>query len=527
MSPGTSSPPRPSNLTVAFGILLPIVSMGLLIFGPPAWQRYRARPHTAPLITPVLEPAGAPPPILLQWLAENDRFCGHVSRPRCSVTSGHLVQTVGPALPGLLAAEILRPSAARPVPCDSAHDPRRTCGAGLDGARRRRHVAARLLITLGRPGHEAATAIILRGDPEAVGAVTWPILYARGKHRRSLAPLTQLLLASRHPLVIAKAFLNLEEDSVRVPDRLATAAIIRAIVADPPRKRDPLSGKSTREIDDEYRAFATNIGFSRIISPGARRRALEALVDTFPIVLRVAEEDYQKGSYAGDWTYFNVTEGIVNLAGGLAMEKDIAALPVIRRATRLFPSPYDGFLTPDEFRALNLARQRLEDLRPWWYPIAATVRWAETHPMAWPLGIPASLALIWSVLLWVWPIGIFHASQRVRAFSGSPLQLGITTISPAAFTLVPLFDRRKRVLDAWVQRYGAVYMRNLQQLPGIATTDTSYALPCRVDGGAPHPMNAAILGQAFRKSRTVVVISGEGGVGKRGIQGQGDSRSCL
>jgi hypothetical protein len=452
----TASAQNSRHQSGCYGFLVPIVLLWVMQCGIPAWHHYRAHPREAKVARPHLDRAGAPPATLLNWLTEREAFCSHGSQPRCHISDEQLIQSVGLKLPALLAAEILSPSGGSSTPCDTIHYPnrylRRLCELSKNKPVYRQIIAAQLLVTLDKPGHEAVAAILQVGNGTAVEAVTWAVLNARNMPgQQRVTPLAQLLLMSKDPLVLSQAFLRLEDDSIRIPDPVAIKAVVRAVAAEPPRvPPESFEHDLAAPVHPGYRVFLERITTSRAITSDARRAVLQALVDTFPQLKKVEDARIMEDPHAlYDMVLVEVSKVIVDLAEQLALEKDSGALPAIRRAHRLFTRRDVGsYIGSARLRSLILARKRLEELRPRWYPVTEMIKWAERHPTTWPLGIPTGLLLVWITMLYIWPIGLFYVAQRVRESSGSPIKLGIVTISPVAFTLLPLFDRQHRVLDA-------------------------------------------------------------------------------
>jgi hypothetical protein len=60
-------------------------------------------------------------------------------------------------------------------------------------------------------------------------------------------------------------------------------------------------------------------------------------------------------------------------------------------------------------------------------------------------------------------------------------------------------------------------MKNFREIPSVLSTDTSYALPCAVNRSASQPLRPENATAWFQKSRAIVVVGGEGGVGKTGL----------
>jgi HEAT repeat protein len=135
------------------------------------------------------------------------------------------------------------------------------------------------------------------------------------------------------------------------------------------------------------------------------------------------------------------------------------------------------------------------------------------------VGYGLAAILVSLLLLWLRPWWIFRFNRAVRPWVEFklPTRLGGVTVPLQTLLGVGLFRHHRRVLDAWVASHVVAARQAFARRTTVRDRRVHVPLPLLVDGQLTAAPSAAAIRPTFARSRAIVLIAGEGGVGKTSL----------
>jgi HEAT repeat protein len=156
----------------------------------------------------------------------------------------------------------------------------------------------------------------------------------------------------------------------------------------------------------------------------------------------------------------------------------------------------------------------------WWFQVRKAVgSLFETFPKTTILVLAATLwILILTVLYRFWPIVILRANDALSVLDVQmPDWLGGAKIPLRGILLIKVYAGRPRVLDAWTSRHAAMARARFAAIDTVASRAVHVEMPVTLAGHTVTKMSPVLLRPAFESDVSVLLISGEGGVGKTSL----------
>ncbi len=127
--------------------------------------------------------------------------------------------------------------------------------------------------------------------------------------------------------------------------------------------------------------------------------------------------------------------------------------------------------------------------------------------------------LLWLAIYLLRPIWLFYINHALKPFTEVMLPgwLGGITIHARYLLLIGFFQYRRRVLDAWVAKYIDVARAEFWKKKTVKERAIHISMPTLIDNNIVHQMSPVNLQSILSRGRGVVLIWGEGGVGKTSL----------
>jgi HEAT repeat protein len=339
-----------------------------------------------------------------------------------------------------------------------------------------RNSSTRALIKFGPAARTAAPALIalLQGDDRYLPWYAAQVLGAIGPDARAAAPaLTNMLRATNDQelLEAADALARIgrnQLDAVAISTRLLDTVDSRdraraaAVLGDFGLVAEPAVPALTKALNDEN---------------GDVRKSAAISLSRIATALRDARR----------------TEAIEPLERAAAAMEQSPDRQVKARA----PIAADVTTALEEMRRHDLKWQLLRPFR-------------EQPRIAFAIAGYLALALLWTCLLWLWPISLLKVSEALDPIPQVKLPnwLGGIEISISHVLLVGFLRHLDRVLDAWVVRGVAKGRTFFDSNPTVAKSADSVAGPVLLDGKASSALSVIDLQLAFASPKARLLIWG-------------------
>ncbi|MEE9596586.1 MAG: NACHT domain-containing protein [Acidiferrobacterales bacterium] len=144
--------------------------------------------------------------------------------------------------------------------------------------------------------------------------------------------------------------------------------------------------------------------------------------------------------------------------------------------------------------------------------IAYAVDWARENPKSTAI-VTASviLTIVWIVLLAIRPIALLSVYRVLRIKSEIPI---LKLIALRGEFIRDFFLLRRRVLDAWVERYIETARSHFERIHKVGARSVYVEIPIEVDRNSVGSPSVKTFEHAFCAPTTRILITGKGGYGK-------------
>ena len=190
--------------------------------------------------------------------------------------------------------------------------------------------------------------------------------------------------------------------------------------------------------------------------------------------------------------------------------KNIEQLKIALQAIQSSPDP-------EVRKHAEAIQQAIDSLgRPWWSWI---IGFLQDHPyFEATVVVYLVLPICWLLLFSLHPLSLLS----LGAFLSNPFKVKIwkeieidLPIQLRHLLLVSLFQYRKRVLNSWVQEYLKTARENFACKPTVRQRKAYVPTPMIVEERTHDSLTPAEVQPVFSKAKSTLLISGEGGWGKR------------
>ena len=160
----------------------------------------------------------------------------------------------------------------------------------------------------------------------------------------------------------------------------------------------------------------------------------------------------------------------------------------------------------------------LRAIQPPWYELL--YERVERHPRL--VGLLAAyfvLALLWVALLLIYPMAVWNIDERLDRIPKVKLpgSLGGVEISVANLLLVGFLHYHRLVLDAWVSRRITTARDQFASISTVQQREVHVDVPVELDRKGSPGLKPDDLKEAFTRTRSCLLIWGEGGAGKTSL----------
>jgi|ERR1043166_5264854 hypothetical protein len=169
----------------------------------------------------------------------------------------------------------------------------------------------------------------------------------------------------------------------------------------------------------------------------------------------------------------------------------------------------------------EVLRRAIEYLElAWWVQLSEAVkRFAITYQS---YLFAAGAALAWVLLCLgiyiVRPLTFLRLNEVLRPLDVTlPSWLGGGKVPLRAITLIGLFGKRRRTLDAWIRRNLPEARKQFEKIPTVYDRRVHIDLPVTIDGVTSPSFAPSDLNATFARSSAYLLITGEGGSGKTSL----------
>jgi HEAT repeat protein len=145
----------------------------------------------------------------------------------------------------------------------------------------------------------------------------------------------------------------------------------------------------------------------------------------------------------------------------------------------------------------------------------------ETHPVwALLLAYGVTTPVLWSLVLWIRPLWLFHLNQCLRPYTDVhfPISSNHSISVPLRSVLfLSWFHYHPRVLDAWVRANLATAQEAFAQKSTVSDRQIYIPIPVILKGQVVAELTSSALHRIFEDGRQCLLIWGEGGIGKTSL----------